>query len=154
MNIWNKLKLCGKDNEIRIFLALFFFLFLPSILAFSLFWYNVKVPVTYKKIDDGKVLFTVHREEILRPTFKNTIRKVFQAPFDLDYYKICFLNKSSVVSMANKITPLSAKDITFQDINGNVLDIKPIDIKENGYTCHRDEFRAVSACLEHCGWCF
>lgn len=111
------------------------FLFLPFLIAAWLFWYKVELPVTYKKTNGGKVLVRVQRDLFLYPNFKNTIRKIFQTPFDLNYYKLCFRNESGISSSDGVKKFSNADNIIFEDSDDNRLITDSLNIKGGGRGC-------------------
>lgn len=85
---------------IKLAVVIFCFVIIPMAGAYFLFWHDVSVSVTYKEFSDEKTKadVAVHINEILKPNPKNTARKIFQVPFDLTFYNLCFkyyLNETS-----------------------------------------------------------
>ena len=83
---------------IRIFLILV----LPIILSTVVFFNPTETfPLIKEENENGEIVTRVSEDIINPPSFKNTIRNIFQVPFDLKWYDICFVNKDSKVSYKN-----------------------------------------------------
>jgi hypothetical protein len=115
------------------FFVILFFIILPFGGAYFLFWHDVGMSVDYQATKDSKVAVTVHREKLLQPNIKNTIRKIFQSPFDLAYYKLCFKNTSKATEEGTE-EPLDTI-INFEDLSGENINIDPLKIKGNNSSC-------------------
>ena len=115
------------------FSIILFFIVLPLGGAYFLFWHDVNISVDYRATSDSKIAVTVHREKLLQPNVKNTIRKIFQAPFDLSYYKLCFKNTSKATEEGTEKS-LDAI-INFEDLSGKNINIESLKIKGNNSSC-------------------
>lgn len=74
----------------------------PVILAFFvLFNPFEKIPLSREKITENITMVKVSEEDIFRPSLKNAIRDIFEVPFDLRLYEICFVNKDTKLIYEN-----------------------------------------------------
>lgn len=103
---------------IKLSIFLLFFIIVPASGAYFLFWDNVAIPATHKA-DNGKIIVTVNSDELLKPTLKNTTRKIFQTPFDLTFYNLCFNNYTRVTEK-NAVEYINS-NVIFEELNGDKL---------------------------------
>jgi len=68
-------------------------IFVPFIFSlFLLFNPSERIELTRTKINENLTMVKVSEQTIFQPTLKNMIRDIFQVPFDLRWYDICFVN--------------------------------------------------------------
>lgn len=120
-------------RTIKLSFFLFFFIIIPSFASYSLFYYNVDIPVKNEKIGDDKILVTVDKNVFLKPNLKYTLRRIFQAPFDLSYYNICILNDSKAAEQSE--VEFLDTTITLDDIETDKHSIDSLTIKGGGREC-------------------
>ena len=77
---------------IRIFLILVLPIILSTVVLFNP---TETIPLLNDKNKDGNTILKVSEDMINPPSFKNTIRDIFQVPFDLKWYNICFENRDT-----------------------------------------------------------
>ena len=83
-------------------IRIFFILFLPLILSIVVLFNPTETfPLINEENENGKLLTRVSEDVINPPSFKNAIRNIFQVPFDLKWYNICFVNKDSKINYKN-----------------------------------------------------
>lgn len=109
------------------------FLVLPFGIAHWLFWFQVNIPLKQETDTEGKKWFVLDNKKFAYPDLKNSIRRVFQAPFDLTYYEICFVNATNAVE--NQTTEYLPVEINFTFIDPKVTDVRTLNIKAGGREC-------------------
>ena len=82
-------------------IRIFFIFVLPIILSIVVFNPTETFLLTNEENENGKLLSRVSEDVINPPSFKNTVRNIFQVPFDLKWYNICFVNKDSKIIYKN-----------------------------------------------------
>ncbi|MFZ3077420.1 MAG: hypothetical protein WA139_03135 [Candidatus Aenigmatarchaeota archaeon] len=83
-------------------LARLMIIVIPVILAFFiLFNPYERIPLSREKILENVTMIKVSEDVIFQPSLKNAIRGVFDVPFDLKWYDICFVNNDTKIIFEN-----------------------------------------------------
>lgn len=112
-----------------------FGLVLPTFLFVVLFWYHdtTRVNIVNEVTDDGRVKVT---QAPVKSGFGNLLkntRAVFQVPFDLSEYRICFQNRTTAVPPVGRVMELDV-DIFLTDQGGGASS-SPIRVPKMGVSC-------------------
>jgi len=80
----------------------FLVIVVPVIMAFFILFNPFeKIPLSRETINENLTMVKVSEEEVFQPSVKNTIRDIFEIPFDLRWYEICFVNKDTKLFYEN-----------------------------------------------------
>lgn len=60
-----------------------------------------KIPLSKEKITENLTMVKVSEEEIFKPSLRTTLRDIFEVPFDLKWYEICFVNRNTSLIYEN-----------------------------------------------------
>lgn len=86
------------NKEFRFLIRISIIIVLFIISFFILFNPYEKIPLSK---ENNNTLIKVSEDEIFQPSITNTIRDIFQVPFDLKWYNICFENKDTKIIFPN-----------------------------------------------------
>ena len=102
-----------------------------------LFWFDVNMSVeSSPKIDKDEqkvIAVTVYKDSLTYPNLKNSLRRIFQAPFDLTYYNLCIENRSRATE--NGEVQFLDATVSLTDIEGKSISRVPLNLKANKKTC-------------------
>ena len=80
----------------------FLVIIIPVIFAFFVLFNPLeKIPLSREKITEDSTVVKVSEDVIFQPSLKNAIRDIFDVPFDLRWYEICFVNKDTKLIYEN-----------------------------------------------------
>ena len=120
----------GQTSKACLCIKIGWFFILPLVPIWLLFWHNIAIPITYERTVEGKIQITLAANELSRPGLRNTVRKIFQTPFDLTFYNFCFDNRSRV-DHSGTSDPIGTA-ITLETPSGNFLAKVPIGANGKG----------------------
>lgn len=103
----DKWKLHIKKIKWNIALLFIFYLIIPILSAFWLFWYDVKIPINFERKTEIGNEYLVEKNKLFEPGLKNSIRNSIQSPFNLSgiaNLNICFYSsKEEEINTDGKI---------------------------------------------------
>lgn len=101
----------------------FILLVLPSIISYTvLFNPNEKIPLDREKITENFTMVRVSNDVVFQPSFTNSIRDIFEVPFDLKWYYICFENRNTTIIYETGETETSV-DVSLDFNNKTILTV-------------------------------
>lgn len=100
-------------NYLKIAIRIFLLVIFPSLISFfSLFPIFEKIDLERIEVDENKTIVIIPKDistqisssllgELKKPNLRQVIANIFQVPFDLGLYEICFVDKGSRVVYGN-----------------------------------------------------
>ncbi len=113
----NKVPLFNRIKWIYL-LSLIFIPLLISLLC--LFPFDERIQLTKIPLEDKNWAIKVSAEEVNRVSLKNTIRKLFSVPFDLDYYNLCVENNGSTIISPSGIVKKDSVELLLELLGENI----------------------------------
>jgi len=107
-----------------IWVRIFVMIILPLLISFFILFNPIeKIPLSKEKITENITMVKVSENVIFSPTLKNAIRDIFNVPFDLKWYDICFVNNDTKLIYENGETDKNVNVIVNFNNNQKILTI-------------------------------